>query len=367
MGWNRDKAKDLIETRKVLKGDRSPVSNGQDWLGHKIGKKDFAVTQLLVKGASDAALQKARPSWRGHIIHLRDEHGLGVERDERGYWRFTGESAGERKHTKTPISDAQYRAGYVWGRKVALEDLDEVDAVAELVALGINETSASYMLVVAEGLLTGTIFKRALKEEAYGWYLGWILDDFGPEALRTALLAARLHLEYRESDGNTLSRFRADIERFERLLDGKELVKSRAPVDDEDSRRAKEARERWVKVLARYGQPEFRRKLLEAYGGRCAVTGTAIERVLEAAHVKPYASEGESRVSNGLLLRSDIHALFDAYLLSIDPKTYKIKVSNTLRDVEEYWKLDGRDLFKPSSRGLYPNAEELAAHFEKLV
>ena len=70
-------------------------------------------------------------------------------------------------------------------------------------------------------------------------------------------------------------------------------------------------------VLDRRGQPEFRRKLLVAYGGRCCVTGSMVEDVLEAAHIVPYATSGDNDTSNGLLLRSDIDTLFDLGLLNI--------------------------------------------------
>lgn len=64
---------------------------------------------------------------------------------------------------------------------------------------------------------------------------------------------------------------------------------------------------------------QFRRQLLDAYGGRCAVTQTPIEGLLEAAHISPYRGQHTHSVNNGLLLRSDIHTLFDLHLLSVLP------------------------------------------------
>jgi putative restriction endonuclease len=72
--------------------------------------------------------------------------------------------------------------------------------------------------------------------------------------------------------------------------------------------------ERWADprmTVARLGQGIFRAAVLDAYGRACAVTTEHSRPVLEAAHIKPFAAGGEHRVSNGLLLRTDIHRLFD--------------------------------------------------------
>lgn len=74
-------------------------------------------------------------------------------------------------------------------------------------------------------------------------------------------------------------------------------------------------------VVQRRGQPAFRRALVEAYGGKCAITGCAVVDLLEAAHVYPYNDGTTNDVSNGLLLRADLHTLFDLHLISADPDT----------------------------------------------
>jgi hypothetical protein len=87
---------------------------------------------------------------------------------------------------------------------------------------------------------------------------------------------------------------------------------------------------------AREGQPEFRGAILEAYGSRCALTDVSIEEVLEAAHIIPYALCGQygGHPSNGLLLRADLHALFDTQLLGFRPTNGKIivEVADAIRD-----------------------------------
>ena len=72
-------------------------------------------------------------------------------------------------------------------------------------------------------------------------------------------------------------------------------------------------------IAQRRGQASFRNTLLDAFDHRCAVTGCQVEAVLEAAHIRPYMGPHTNVVNNGLLLRSDIHTLFDMYLLTVEP------------------------------------------------
>lgn len=73
-------------------------------------------------------------------------------------------------------------------------------------------------------------------------------------------------------------------------------------------------------VHLRRGQPLFRARLLDAYGGRCAISGCTAAEVLEAAHVLTYRGAHTHRLDNGLLLRADLHTLFDCQLLWITPE-----------------------------------------------
>lgn len=72
-------------------------------------------------------------------------------------------------------------------------------------------------------------------------------------------------------------------------------------------------------IKTRRGQPYFRKKLLEHYNNSCIVTGCKIDGLLEAAHIVPHSKGGDYSKCNGLLLRSDIHNLYDLNLLSVDP------------------------------------------------
>lgn len=101
------------------------------------------------------------------------------------------------------------------------------------------------------------------------------------------------------------------VEPTERLLKAKDFDRFR-PMDLEDGQR-----ELFRKVARRQGQSTFRDQLMVAYGGRCAVTCCAVEEVLQAAHIEPYAEGRNNSVSNGILLRADIHSLFDLGIVRI--------------------------------------------------
>jgi putative restriction endonuclease len=94
-------------------------------------------------------------------------------------------------------------------------------------------------------------------------------------------------------------------------------------------------------VKVRLGQSAFRVLLTDTYQRRCAMSGERTLPVLEAAYIKPFAKSGPHSISNGLLLRSDLHKLFDAYYLTIT-QDYKIEVSRKIKEEfqngKEYYK-----------------------------
>lgn len=98
---------------------------------------------------------------------------------------------------------------------------------------------------------------------------------------------------------------------------------------------------------ARLGQGTFRILVLESYNRRCAITGERTIPVLESAHIKPYARSGPNKVNNGLLLRSDLHKLFDSGLMTVT-KDCHVEVSKRIKELyengREYYALHGNKL-----------------------
>ncbi len=97
-------------------------------------------------------------------------------------------------------------------------------------------------------------------------------------------------------------------------------------------------------VRVRVGQAGFRSHLLKAHGDECAFTGPSPREALEAAHLYSFAADGEHRDDGGLLLRRDIHRLFDRGHLAVTPSSVTIDVSGAVRRYEEYGRLQGKPL-----------------------
>jgi len=145
-------------------------------------------------------------------------------------------------------------------------------------------------------------------------------------------------------------------ELLEREAKAAEASESFSPSDAVDDRRRVLA-----SIVRRRGQPAFRSALLQAYGGRCAMTGCDVTDALEAAHIHPYFGPASNAVSNGLLLRADVHTLFDLYLVAVSPDSLRIAVAPALAR-SAYGELDGRELTPPISTEHSPSVDSLADH-----
>src|SRR5205814_5120792 len=119
----------------------------------------------------------------------------------------------------------------------------------------------------------------------------------------------------------------------------------------------------------RLGQGAFRVVVTDAYQRHCAVTGEKTLPVLEAAHIRPVSAGGEHRVDNGLLLRSDLHTLFDRGYVTVTPRAH-VEVSSRIREEFEngrdYYALHGREIRVPAKPELRPSAALLAWHNENV-
>lgn len=112
-----------------------------------------------------------------------------------------------------------------------------------------------------------------------------------------------------------------------------------------------------AKVTLRPGQAEFRDRLNLAYGFRCALSGCPVVWSLDAAHIKSVRSGGTDDTANGLPLRRDLHALFDAGHLAFDPQHRRGHFSKEARQAPEYKRLNGQPLASPTHKGDAPKPE----------
>jgi predicted restriction endonuclease len=114
-------------------------------------------------------------------------------------------------------------------------------------------------------------------------------------------------------------------------------------------------------ILKRRGDPQFRRTLLEAYDGRCAITNFNALDSLEAAYIVPFRGKHTNEPSNGLLLRSDIHTLFDVGKLAIDTLTMTVILADDMIHTS-YRILAGRPLRYPEEPSQRPDTDSLDLH-----
>lgn len=120
-----------------------------------------------------------------------------------------------------------------------------------------------------------------------------------------------------------------------------------------------------AKTTMRPGQQEFRRSIINAYANRCALSGCIVSEALEAAHIHPYLGDASDHVTNGLLLRADLHKIFDRFLIAID-STLALQVSKVIRH-SEYGLLHGRTLSVPKELLHHPSNAALAFHYASFL
>lgn len=131
------------------------------------------------------------------------------------------------------------------------------------------------------------------------------------------------------------------------------------PSDQSDERERKLAQ-----IALRRGRDAFRRALLRAYEGKCAVTRCDAAPALEAAHILPYRGKKSDSTANGLLLRSDIHTLFDLDLIGIRPRGRRVVLAESLLGTS-YESLAGKELWTPIDPAKQPNVRALAKRWKE--
>jgi putative restriction endonuclease len=122
-------------------------------------------------------------------------------------------------------------------------------------------------------------------------------------------------------------------------------------------------------VLPRLGQGAFRVIVTDLYRRQCALTNSHVLHVLDAAHIRPYADGGNHNPSNGLLLRQDVHTLFDRGYLTV-ASDYRVEVSRRLKDEfdngKEYYALQGTSILLPENPLFRPSPQQLIWHNENV-
>lgn len=121
--------------------------------------------------------------------------------------------------------------------------------------------------------------------------------------------------------------------------------------------------QRTVLRVQRAKQDAFRKMLISAYGSRCSVTGTNVPEVLQAAHIEPYRGIRTQTVDNGILLRADIHLLYDSRLLSIKPHSHTVELHHRLA-TSDYAPLQDRRILLPEGASQRPSDLRLSNQYK---
>ena len=125
-----------------------------------------------------------------------------------------------------------------------------------------------------------------------------------------------------------------------------------------------------IEIRSRIGQSAFRAMVTDAYKYRCAITKEKTLPVLEAAHIKPYSNSGPNLTKNGLLLRSDMHILFDKGYMTVSDD-HRVEVSQRIREEyengKEYYAYHGKQLQNLPEHNLdQPSADYLQWHQQEI-
>lgn len=151
---------------------------------------------------------------------------------------------------------------------------------------------------------------------------------------------------------------RAEIEQItQQLSQIEETTGSYNPANTIDSRKRVIS-----SIVQRRGQAKFREQLIKAYGGCCAITGCNAIPALEAAHITPYKGDESNTTANGLLLRADIHTLWDLGMIAVNPDTGTVVVADEIQG--SYSDLVGIAPATPTGDFVHPSKEALQSHFE---
>lgn len=171
---------------------------------------------------------------------------------------------------------------------------------------------------------------------------------------------------YSTDDSHGMLLWRAVIDRLQQkpLLDGMGASTGLVAAEDQPQYGSE------YLTKARLGQGTFRVLVTESYQRRCAVTGERTLPVLEAAHIKPFAQSGPNRVNNGLLLRSDLHILFDrGYMTITDSMNVEVsrRIKEEFENGRDYYAMHGKPLIVMPAKAIErPAGDYIAWHNENI-
>lgn len=243
-------------------------------------------------------------------------------------------------------------AAYIVAKRVYEGSVTRATAIKGLVKqFSLNPSSAADMIDNVLHMIKGERYERKINTYATKLFLERIYEDFGLDTLGNAVSAVVKHVTYYEAlaNGSKQPSIEAIVEKYRAILKDADLTvvselspEQRSSFTQQrlhlehanafDPTDQKDARERTIAaIVRRQGQSAFRSCLLELYQERCAISGCDVSCVLEAAHIVPYKGAHTNHPTNGLLLRADLHTLFDLGLLAVVAASMTIVVAHQLQ------------------------------------
>lgn len=174
----------------------------------------------------------------------------------------------------------------------------------------------------------------------------WKLSNAGEEYTKSYLV----------KDNSSNNMLKKIDELIKSLENSKSIQEQFNPKDLTDSR------ERILtSIVQRRGETDFRQVLLYVYDSKCAISNCSLPEVLEVCYIIPCCGKETNKIQNSILLRSDIHTLFDLRLITIDEEKYSVIVSPKLKNTY-YGQYQGKIINLPEKFELYPSKEVLKKH-----
>jgi putative restriction endonuclease len=160
--------------------------------------------------------------------------------------------------------------------------------------------------------------------------------------------------------------------RYDITTDSGKMIFSRLESALQNSLIIRETQSRFgepILTFPRLGQGAFRILVTDVYQRRCAITKERTLPALDAAHIKPFSQNGPNETRNGILLRRDLHALFDQGYITISP-SYNVEVSRRIKEEFEngrdYYRYHGEKINLPVQLKDYPSSDFLDWHNSKI-
>ncbi|QEL17382.1 HNH endonuclease [Limnoglobus roseus] len=395
MPVRRDKEKDKRETRRlILDPNRLAYAGGVNWLGHGArGGKDAVIDELLLDGATMEQLLEERgteASVRSHFNSLRTLHDLPVVRGADGKHRFDRQHLGlpdVLAATSAAPAEATRVLGTVrgTGNRYALDGVEAVEIwvpLADADGLPFDPNGSIDVGLLIDGDRYDSTLRVAAGKAPYVWISSSLRAGDGAKSRlsdvlgkagvaknqRVELIVTGTEIVVRPAGTDLRGAVVPDSGQGQQQTTVASLAAEEAlpgsggddefELHDGDQRPLIERQ-----IRERRGQAAFRNALRARYGDRCLVSGCPVLAVLEAAHIRPYRGDGDNHPANGLILRADLHTLFDLDLLGIEPDTLRVRLHPGV--AAEYGDLEGRKLrCEGPSR---PSSEALRGRFESFL